>query len=909
MESVKGKAIKDINDILGGWIYSIKLNNSINLTDANIQAEDVVCGLLNRVYGWNLSNLNNLKKNYPGVDLGDFNTKTAVQVTSDRSVKKISETISKFDDNHLAESFQNLYILCLDVNAYKPRGDIKSQTINFSTDKNVITIKSLTEKINSLDEETIIDIRDYLTHCLKENGKEYKNSAIDLYDFISDQTIDVCSFCHTKMEALGLDHDLAERLWKNEIDEFVMPKFAESITYLIGGFGSGKSHFLFTMYMILRNAYVSAPDQAILPVFIQASVIDGKAGIQKWLQKNVGYSNTMRVFVLVDGLDEMAYSDAEHLIQEIRIIGYQNKSFNALIASRPLSILESEKKYPMPPVSEEKSEKLFSMINNDQKMNMHIFHGNNEKAFKEMLNKPLFVLLYALYAKDAKGISNAMDLVNLFIDKSLSKVLKRNANIKKELEEMAVLAINKELGSINQTELGNNLDIDTLLSTGFISKRKDSYIFILPIIAQWLGAMAIRDGIVKIEDIIYDTEALFAWRYSLSILFSQITFQESEDYFIKIVQAAPGMASLIIKDGICFERSGSMTRESISGRRLYKAFGCWSSLFQNIDLGITDKKGNITTLWYQQDQDYIAFSFADIYMGKDIMFTIEPKDKMHFLNYTKRRTYGQATWPWIVSLETISSRLSNCIDKKAYYLKDSIMEKEYLWKYALKMIGKGDWYSGDIYLEELDSFRSISEMHDNCYYSGINLKEYFADLDRNIGKKKTINPPYPVGDLDNYENGWIWDNYTETRMLERIIHTYKNAAELYPIFIDTFFPKLREQMSTYLLLPAKIEGKFAFDKSDKSYNGEPYLSRIAYPIQSDAQSIVDFCFGKKSDLNDEDFKNLQDADNACRMYRRESHPYISITLTKGTCFDASTTPVTDLIYDWLKNDLKKLGWL
>ena len=269
-----------------------------------------------------------------------------------------------------------------------------------------------------------------------------------------------------------------------------------------------------------------------------------------------------------------------------------------------------------------------------------------------------------------------------------------------------------------------------------------------------------------------------------------------------------------------------MTRESISGRRLYKAFGCWSSLFQNIDLGITDKKGNITTLWYQQDQDYIAFSFADIYLGKDTMFTIESKDKMHFLNYTKRRTYGQATWPWIVSLETISSRLSNCIDKKAYYLKDSIMEKEYLWKYALKMIGKGDWYSGDIYLEELDSFRSISEMHDNCYYSGINLKEYFADLDRNNEKKKTINPPYPVGDLDNYENGWIWDNYTETRMLERIIHTYKNAAELYPIFIDTFFPKLREQMSTYLLLPAKIEGKFAFDKSDKSYNGGQRLGEM-----------------------------------------------------------------------------------
>lgn len=472
MESIKGKAIKEINSILGSWINSIKLNNSINYTDANIQAEDVVCGLLNRVYGWNLHNLNNSKKNYPGVDLGDVITKTAVQVTSERSAKKISDTISKFDDNHLAESFQNLYILCLDVNAYKPRGDIKSQTINFSAEKNVITILSLTQKITSLDEATIIDIRDYLAHCLMGNCEEYKNNTINPYDFLAEQKIAVCSLCYSKMEALGLEHDLAKSIW--EIDEFEIPEFVEPITYLVGGFGSGKSHFLYSMYICLRNAYVNAPNLAILPVFIQARLIDGKVGLQKWLQKNVDYSNTMRVFVLVDGLDEMTYIDAERIIQELRSIGYQNKGFSALIASRPLSILESEKIYPMPTVSIEKSEKLFSMINNGQCMNNNIFYGNNGKAFKEMLSKPLFVLLYALYAQ-GEGISNSIDLVNVFIENSLNKVLKQNPDIKIELEELAVLAINRELGCVNQTEMGIDLDADSLLSTGFISKRKTDY--------------------------------------------------------------------------------------------------------------------------------------------------------------------------------------------------------------------------------------------------------------------------------------------------------------------------------------------------------------------------------------------------------------------------------------------------
>ena len=45
MESIIGKTIKEINVLLSIWVTSIRLNTSINYTDANIDAENVACGL------------------------------------------------------------------------------------------------------------------------------------------------------------------------------------------------------------------------------------------------------------------------------------------------------------------------------------------------------------------------------------------------------------------------------------------------------------------------------------------------------------------------------------------------------------------------------------------------------------------------------------------------------------------------------------------------------------------------------------------------------------------------------------------------------------------------------------------------------------------------------------------------
>ena len=361
MESIIGKTIKEINVILSVWVTSIRLNTSINYTDANIDAENVACGLLNLVYGWNLVNLNNYQMNYPGVDLGDIDAKVCVQVTSERNSRKIRATIEKVDRNNLSELFQTLYIFCLTVDNDISKADIKSKTMSFSVKDNVITISTIVKRIATLNETIIKNIKKYLLNCFGENSKYFQYCYDTPYEFLFTQMKDVHTLCY---------------------------------------FGSGKSHFLYTFYIYLWKKYVENSRKEIIPIFIQGRMLNKGEGIHEWLQKNLSYNSSMNVFLFIDGIDEMSYKEAEFLIEDIKIIGYQNKGFKALIASRPVSVIESENIYKMPPLSLKQAEELYSQINNGSKMEKSVFYGNNREAFEKMLTKPLFTILYALYFKE-----------------------------------------------------------------------------------------------------------------------------------------------------------------------------------------------------------------------------------------------------------------------------------------------------------------------------------------------------------------------------------------------------------------------------------------------------------------------------------------------------------------------------
>ena len=73
--------------------HEVELMNRSNRMSLNSDAETIFCGLINRLEGWNLSNLNEVAQNYPGIDLADPARRIAVQITASNGPKKVSHTL------------------------------------------------------------------------------------------------------------------------------------------------------------------------------------------------------------------------------------------------------------------------------------------------------------------------------------------------------------------------------------------------------------------------------------------------------------------------------------------------------------------------------------------------------------------------------------------------------------------------------------------------------------------------------------------------------------------------------------------------------------------------------------------------------------------------------------------------
>lgn len=169
-------------------------------------------------------------------------------------------------------------------------------------------------------------------------------------------------------------------------------------------------------------------------------------------------------------------------------------------------------------------------------------------------------------------------------------------------------------------------------------------------------------------------------------------------------------------------------------------------------------------------------------------------------------------------------------------------------------------------------------------------------------------PPYIPGDKD-HGSGWIWSKYSQKRMLECIIDTYTKAICEYKDFVDIFFGTLKEHMSTYLILPCILKGILKYDETGNDFSSGPSMTWYMIPLPLNEQSFsqikyksIDDIWNKSSEIFDELKKKVS-------LLRPENDHYMYFTIHSGRCFDASETPVTDIIYTWLENDLKKIGWI
>ncbi|HTK33005.1 MAG TPA: ABC-three component system protein [Candidatus Paceibacterota bacterium] len=140
---------------------AVETKNKLSLTDDAKWGEDFFKDLLNKVYGYNLVNLNEDEQNSVGIDLGDEAKRVCVQVTASNGSEKIKDTLASCDKCKRHESYDELYILII---GYKKKytAAFTSKFARFTKEECIWDIRNLLAKIRSLSPEQMKEVMDLI---------------------------------------------------------------------------------------------------------------------------------------------------------------------------------------------------------------------------------------------------------------------------------------------------------------------------------------------------------------------------------------------------------------------------------------------------------------------------------------------------------------------------------------------------------------------------------------------------------------------------------------------------------------------------------------------------------------------------------------------------------------------------
>lgn len=155
-----------IEEKLNFLAYRIERRGGLNILDINIHSENFYLYFLNLLFGWELKNLNVVKKNAAGIDLIDATNKIIVQVSATATKQKIESALAKDLSSYKGYAFKFISIS-------KDAADLRTKTfsnphnLTFLPAEDIFDISSLLKFICSMDINRQKGVYEFLEKELK----------------------------------------------------------------------------------------------------------------------------------------------------------------------------------------------------------------------------------------------------------------------------------------------------------------------------------------------------------------------------------------------------------------------------------------------------------------------------------------------------------------------------------------------------------------------------------------------------------------------------------------------------------------------------------------------------------------------------------------------------------------------
>jgi hypothetical protein len=152
-----------INTYASRFVVEVQGFNATSQYHINIHAESFLIPVLNEVFGIQLENLNaTQRKNYPAIDLADFKSRVAFQITATSTIDKIKTTLDTFKKHGLFEYFDVLYFYILSEKQQSYAQDkidsLLPDGFNFDVMQNIVDMDNILQRINAISSTTKLEL-------------------------------------------------------------------------------------------------------------------------------------------------------------------------------------------------------------------------------------------------------------------------------------------------------------------------------------------------------------------------------------------------------------------------------------------------------------------------------------------------------------------------------------------------------------------------------------------------------------------------------------------------------------------------------------------------------------------------------------------------------------------------------
>lgn len=718
----------------------------------------------------------------------------------------------------------------------------------------------------------------------------------------------------SEQEAIYLTDDLSVGTLLFDEKEF------NRLILLTGEIGIGKS---LIGDRLLQRAILKAQHDfdAPIPVYYKASQIHKHHSLEKALESfssDLGFVAEFNIFLLIDEVDDLGFTDALYLLQEAREVIQFKQNIKIVMISKPIpGFAHAQEAIKVPALGIKASTELVKRISGKSYFSPDSLPNPIQKA----ILSPLFAVLLGVHLKRNRPsfpeskLHLLSGLVQIFLQRLRDNVL----NVTALLTKLAIACIDKGGAAVSGNEIGSWIEQQQLLESKIIVEDLGEFRFPLPILTYWFAAQSLLINESLISDLVLDRRRLERWRYPLVIAIATFSSTQVENILTPIAEEQPAIAADIVAEAIAFQgrlpHKPNQTSLEI-GHQIRSAMKAWTKGFGAF-VHLTpyiQKDGTLPSIGIRFNQKEfamveVAWNSIDADLADVIELPPSPADSkdLFALGWNDIREflpYAHTSWPWKWTLERI---VSSIISSKSIPVGMGYLSREAAWFAASYFVNRHPENFSPIDLDTLEvMLKRIN--YDRYPYS---LQYCFEQLKVEIDAARVNNQ----SDLSLFPS--IQKFKTSPVSLETILayakEVYFGACQEYIQLLNRLAPYLPQlplasilpaRLHVMVIPPAHISGAVTW-----SWYWEPMSTNSKLKLMN-KKIELSVRLGEHS-FSHEDSEvrlALERVKILCPQWL--SHfsvrPQFASPCTQAWL---GKYPVTKLAYQWLWDDLKQVSWL